>query len=191
MNLKLPIFLSSIGIIVALWPQGNLLYKIAFAIAILMASALPLMVKKKNIGWVSTGLVILFFGSFFSLTSMRKFEMKPDAEVRYADIEKLAKDFGTEKLDPYFKTWEEKCLAGSFDYCRIASYIPRVKREKRAEELLRIGCINRDFLSCYNFFFYDEFGPEDRKGAKEIILSQCSPDSTAEFKDICARVKTL
>ena len=36
--------------------------------------------------------------------------MKPDAEVRYADIEKLAKDFGTEKLDPYFKSWEERSV---------------------------------------------------------------------------------
>ena len=117
--------------------------------------------------------------------------MKPDAEVRYADIEKLAKDFGTEKLDPYFKSWEEKCLAGSFDYCRIASYIPRVKREKRAEELLRLGCTNQDFLSCYNFFFYDEFSAEDRQSAKKSIMSQCSGNLSEEFKEICERVKTL
>ena len=175
----------------ALWPQGNLLFKISFAIAILMAAALPLMVKKKNIGWVSSALVILFFGSFLFLTSFKKFEMKPDAEVRYADIETLAKDFGTAKLEPYFKTWEEKCLTGRYEYCRIASYVPRVKREKRAEELLRLGCSNRDFLSCYNFFYYDEFGLDDRKFAKEVILSQCSGNLSKEFLDICERVKTL
>jgi hypothetical protein len=199
MNLKLPIFLSSIGIIVALWPEGNLFIKMGFAIAILMAAALPLMVKKSWMKWVSLGGVLILFAAFIGITAYKKFDsikaymndLKSPSEVRYVDVEMLSKQFGVEGWNPYFEEWESKCMRGGFEYCRIASYVSRVKREKRAEELLRLGCSNRDFLSCYNFFFYDEFGIDDRKFAKEAILSQCSGNLSKEFSEICERVKTL
>lgn len=170
-----------------------------FATIILMTAALPLMVKIKHITWISTGIVLIITGVFISLNSVKKFDsvdsymkvLGSDSEVRYADVEALSKEFGVEGWLPYFKVWEEKCLAGSYDYCRIASYVPRVKREARAEELLRIGCTNQDFLSCYNYFFYDEFGEEDRRAAKSIILGQCSGNVTQEFQEICERVKGL
>ncbi len=194
MNLKVPILLFVIGIIVAFWPGASFLLKFISATLILFFAALPLTVKKKDMTLVSVAAVtiivlIFYFIKTSSPVSVEAFmKDKTDFDVRYADVEK----YGPVEWESYFVKWESKCIAGEYAYCRIASYVPRVKREKRAEELLRIGCANQDFLSCYNYFYYDEFGREDRTVARNTILNQCKNSNLSEeFKKICEKVSKL
>lgn len=194
MNLKVPILLFVIGIIVAFWPGASFVLKFASATLILFFAALPLTVKKKDMTLISVAAVTIIVLVFYFIktstpASAEAFmKDKTDFDVRYADVEK----YGAVEWHPYFVKWESKCISGEFAYCRIASYVPRVKREKRAEELLRMGCTNGDFLSCYNYFYYDEFGREDRTVARITILNQCkNSDLSEEFKKICEKVSKL
>lgn len=199
MKSKLSGFLFILGLIVAFWPAQNLMVKIISATLILTFAGLPFSLKHKSVPYISLSLGLLTFIGFIAFNSLGKFDsveaymkVTKDSEVRYADVEELSKNFGVEGWNPYFLEWERKCVGGSYDYCRLASYVPRVKREKRAEELLRIGCANKDFLSCYNYFFYDEFKSDDRKFAGSVIMGQCKwPNMSSEYMTICGRVEQL
>lgn len=180
------------GLIVAFWPSDYLLVKLICATLILTFAGL----NKKILSPVVCALIAVGFIAFNSFSKFDSVEaymkVTKDSEVRYADVEELAKNFGVEGWNPYFVEWEKKCLAGSYDYCRLASYVPRVSRNNRAEELLRMGCNHSDFLSCYNYFFYDEFKKEDRKFAADVILRSCQgPNLSSEYKVICGRVEQL
>ena len=54
--------------------------------------------------------------------------------------------------------------------------------------MIRHGCKQKDFYTCYSYFFYKELSSEEKKFAKKVILEQCNENSSKDEKAVCEYV---
>lgn len=104
-----------------------------------------------------------------------------EEELRSLDIEYMAKKHGKNVWDNRAELWRAKCESSQWGYCRLSSYIYTLKGEpSKAYQLVKSGCEENDFMSCYNVFFHANAKNEDLAKAKERILKLCSTDKSAD-----------
>ncbi len=110
--------------------------------------------------------------------------------LRMSDFEALVGNVDQKMVDKYYDKWQRSCFNDAPENCRLASYISRVmiKDDSKTKGYLQQGCSSKDFLSCYNYFFYDGLSSDDKRYAQVQIRKMCDENQSypeSYIKGIC------
>ena len=102
-------------------------------------------------------------------------------KLRSFDIQTLAKLRCEGVWNSKSSEWSNDCNNGAPSKCRLASYVSHLnKNMDEVKSFLTNGCNQKDFLSCYNYFFHKGFSKSEKEQVKTFLLKECEKDNSPD-----------